>query len=124
MRYVAEPLALIFNKSLDTGLVPSAWKHCSVTPVYKGGDRDDPGNFCPISVVSVAAKILEKLIASCLSSYLEFHNLLHEHQGAYHHGKSSEQILLFTVDSIIHALDQGQVVCAAFLDLSLTLLIM
>ena len=49
--------------------------------------------------------------------YLESHNLLHEHQDAYRHGKSSEQILLFAVDSIVRALDQGLVVCSAFLDL-------
>ena len=67
----------------------------------------------------VAAKILEKLIASHLGMYLESHNLLHEHQGAYCHRKSSEQKLLFAVDScsIVRALDQGLVVCAAFLDL-------
>ena len=74
----------------------------------------------------MAAKILEKLTASRLGMYLESHNFLHEHQGAYHHGKSSEQILLFAVDSIVRALDQGLVVCAAFLDLrkALTVLIM
>ena len=49
--------------------------------------------------------------------YLESHNFLHEHQGTYRHGKSSEQILLFAVDSIVRALDQGLVVCSAFLDL-------
>ena len=51
---IAEPLALIFNKSLDTGLVPSAWKYCNVTPIYKGGDKADPSNFRPISAVPVA----------------------------------------------------------------------
>lgn len=112
---IAKPLTLIFNKSLNTGLVLSAWKCCNVSPVYKGGDKGDLGNFCPISVVLVVAKILEKLIASRLSSYLEHHNFLHEHQKAYHHGRSAEQILLFAVDTIVHALDQGMVVCAAFL---------
>ena len=49
--------------------------------------------------------------------YLESHNFLREHQGVYRHGKLSEQLLLFVVDSIVRALDQGFVVCAAFLDL-------
>ena len=84
---IAEPLALILNKSLDTGLVPSAWKYCNVKPIYKGGDKADPSNFRPISAVPVAAKILEKLIASRLSMYLESHNFRHKHQGAYRHRK-------------------------------------
>ena len=42
--------------------------------------------------------------------------MFHDHQGAYRHGRSSEQILFFAVDAIVRALDRGLVVCAAFLD--------
>ena len=42
-----------------------------MTPVHKGGDVTDPGNFHPISVVSVVAKVLEKIIANQLSLYVE-----------------------------------------------------
>ena len=96
------------------------WKHYNVTPIYKGGDKADLSNFRLISVVPVAVKILEKLIASSLGMYLESHNFRHNHQGAYRHRKSSEQIFLFAVDSIVRALDQGLVVCAAFLNLRKT----
>ena len=95
-----------------------AWfKKSHVTPVHKGGDTSDPSNFCPISVVPIVAKILEKLIVNQLCGYLESHQLFHEHQGAYRCGRSSEQILLYAVDTIINSLDGGKVVCAAFLDL-------
>ena len=80
---VAEPLSAIFNKSLQSGVVPFAWKKSNVTPVHKGGDDHDPSNFCPISVVPIVAKILKKLIANQLIAYLEGHQLLHDHQGAY-----------------------------------------
>ena len=114
---VAKPLTVIFNQSLQTGIIPSAWKFSNVTPIYKKGDKSDPGNFRPISVVPVAAKLLEKLIANQLRSYMESYHLLHDHQGAYRCGRSSDQILLFTVDKIVNALDSGSVVCAAFLDM-------
>ena len=58
--------------------------YCAVSPAYKGGDKNDAGNFCPISVVP---KILKKLIASRSSLY---HNFLHDHLGAYRHRRSSE----------------------------------
>jgi len=114
---IAEPLTVPFNQSLATGLVPSAWKFSNVSPVHMGGVKDDPGNFCPISIVPIVTKSLEKLIANQLSSYLESHGLLYDHQGAYRNCRSSEQILLFAVDTIVHARDQGLAVCAAFLDL-------
>ena len=79
--------------------------------------REDPSNYRPISVVSIIAKVLEKLVASQLSGYCEDNQLLSPYQGTYRSGRSSEQILLFAVDAIVNALDHHQVVCAAFLDL-------
>ena len=43
--------------------------------------------------------------------------MLSSHQGAYRHGKSTEDILLVAVDAIIHHIDKNESVCAAFLDL-------
>ena len=52
-----------------------------------------------------------------LSIHLEDNHLLHPHQGAYRSGKSTQDILLVAVDSIVHLMDRGETVCAAFLDL-------
>ena len=120
MRSVAEELAeplTFFNMSIRSGSIPRAWKRSNVSPIHKGGSCDDPGNFRPISVVPIIAKVLEKLIANQLLSYFESHHLLHDHQGAYRCGRSSDQILLYSIDMIVSALDNGLAVCAAFLDL-------
>ena len=68
-------------------------------------------------VVPVVAKILEKIIVCQLSTYLEEHNLLHPHQGAYRCGKSTSDILLLAVDHIVQSVDEGRAICASFLDL-------
>ena len=72
-------------------------------------------------MVPVIAKVLEKFVASQLNGYCEDNQLLSPYQGAYHNGcgrpRSTEQILLFAVDTIVNALNHRQVVCAAFLDL-------
>ena len=81
------------------------------------GAPDDPSNYRPVAVVLVVAKILEKIVATQLSMFLELNNLLHPHQGAYRCGKSTEDILLLAVDHIAVLLDKGSVVCAAFIDL-------
>ena len=114
---IVVPLTYLYNRSLQQGIVPQVWKRSHITLVHKGSSLDEPSNFRPISVVSVVAKILEKIVSTQLSFYLENHNLLHHHQGAYRHGKSTEDILLVAVDSIVHHLDKGESVCAAFLDL-------
>ena len=43
--------------------------------------------------------------------------MLHPHQGAYRHGRSCDDILLYAVDSITQELDEKHIVCCAFLDL-------
>ena len=55
---IAVPLTKLFNESLKAGVFPSQWKRSHITPVHKGGATSDPGNFRPISVVPVLAKIL------------------------------------------------------------------
>jgi len=114
---IAYPLTYTFNLSIQSGAIPSAWKQSNITPVHKGGSCDDPGNFQPISVVPVTAKLLEKLISTQFREYLEDRRLLHDHQGAYRCGRSADQILLFVTDIVTCALDKGSTVFAAFLDL-------
>ena len=52
--------------------------------MHKGGPTSDPGNCRPISV-------------NQLQGYLEKHQLLHPHQGAYRYGRSSGDILLCAI---------------------------
>ena len=92
--------------------MPSEWKRSHITPIYKGGSPDDPSSFPPISVVPILAK--SKILSDQLSVYLEDNHLLHPHQGAYHSGKLTQDILLVAVDNNIHLLDKGEAVCAAF----------
>jgi len=70
--------------------------------VHKGGSRDDQSNFRPIAVVSVIAKILEKLVAGQLSAHLLSNNVLHPHQGAYQYSKSTSDILLVAVSRLYY----------------------
>ena len=114
---IAAPLAHLYNLSLQQGIVPHAWKQSHITPVHKGGSTDDPSHYRPIAVVSVIAKVLEKIVATQLSSYLEEHWLFNSHQGVYRHGKSTEDIFLVAVDAIAHHMDKNESVCVAFLDL-------
>lgn len=51
-------------------------------PVHNGGAEDDPTNYRPIAVVSITAKILEKIIVTQLSDYFESNELFHPPQDA------------------------------------------
>ena len=42
---------------------------------------------------------------------------VHNLQAAYRHGRLADQTLMYVVDTIVQAVDAGDNVCAAFLDL-------
>ena len=80
---IVVPLTYLYNKSLQQGIVPQAWKQSHIAPVHKGCSLGESSNFRQISLVPVVAKILEINVSTQLSSYLENHSLLHHHQGPY-----------------------------------------
>ncbi len=56
--------------SLRQGLVPADWKTENVTPVFKKGDRNIPGNYRPISLTFVVGKNAREHIRDKIVRYL------------------------------------------------------
>ncbi|XP_078621296.1 uncharacterized protein LOC144887771 [Branchiostoma floridae x Branchiostoma japonicum] len=83
---ICDSLRCLFNNSLATGLFPTEWKQSNLTPVYKKGDKNDPFNYRPISLLPTVAKVMERLVHNHLYSYLEENNLLHSHQSGFRKG--------------------------------------
>ena len=53
-----------------TGKFPSAWKHDTVTHIFESGDRNDVNNFRPISLLPILSKVMEKIVAQQLTTFL------------------------------------------------------
>jgi hypothetical protein len=62
IQLIKGPLAHIYNASLGSGVFPDEWKTAKLKPLYKNGDRYDMLNYRPISIISVFAKLLERLM--------------------------------------------------------------
>ena len=59
---IAEPLSIIFERSWRTGEVPEDWRKANVTPIFKKGKKEDPGNYRLLSLTSILGKVMEQLI--------------------------------------------------------------
>jgi len=55
---VAKPLAMIYQKSFDEGVVPENWKEANVSPIFKKLRRADASNYRPVSLTSVPCKVM------------------------------------------------------------------
>ena len=59
---IAEPLQIIFNKSLRQVKYPSTWNIVHVIAILKKGDASLPSNYRPISLISFVGKIMERVV--------------------------------------------------------------
>ena len=63
---IAIPLTLIFNKSMKDGVLPFDWKDANITPIYEKGSHKESGNYRPVSLTSVAAKVMESIVRDAI----------------------------------------------------------
>ncbi|KFU92086.1 hypothetical protein M959_00552, partial [Chaetura pelagica] len=68
---IARPLSIIFGKSWATAEVPEDWRKANVTPVYKKGKKEDPGNYRLVSLTSIPGKVMEQLVLGTISRYVK-----------------------------------------------------
>ncbi len=44
------------------GRVPKDWKRANITPIFKGGNKENQLNYGPVSLTSVVGKLCERTI--------------------------------------------------------------
>ena len=84
----SEPLARIFQQSVNSGKIPKVWKDARVTPLFKKGNKSDPGNYRPVSLTSVVCKCLETIIRAQILEHVVRSSLISDAQFGFRSGRS------------------------------------
>ena len=116
--WLAGPLTKLFNKSIEAGQIPRDWTRANVTPVFKKGNKHSPSNYRPVSLTSLVVKILERLIHSRITDFLDQHHKLSSFQHGFRRGHSCQTQLLATVHEWARSLDNRASTHVIFLDFS------
>ena len=111
-------LTNLFNSSIISGKVPTAFKLAKVIPVHKKGNKAKATNYRPISVLPIVSLILERHVSLHLQLFLEGHKLLYDRQSGFRKRHSCQTALMQITDDWMTAIDKQEIVGTVFLDLS------
>ncbi|KAK4825484.1 hypothetical protein QYF61_027639 [Mycteria americana] len=139
---LTKPLSILYQQSWLTGEVPVDWRLANVMPIYKKGQKEDPGNYRPVSLTSVLGKVMEQITLSaiCLvplapqvttmfetltlsvSHTITWHIQDNQVTGPSRHGfrkgRSCLTNLISFYDKVTRLVDEGKAVDVVYLDFS------
>ena len=101
------PLHHLFSLSISKHSIPSEWKHHSITPIYKSGEKSLVSNYRPVSLLCITSKVLERLIYDNLSKFVLFHGIISPSQFGFLKYRSTTQQLLVFLDNVHRILNSN-----------------
>lgn len=104
---LAEPITILFRKTLESGQLLPDWKTANVTPIFKKGDKSAVNNYRPVSLTCILCKVMEKLVREVILDHLLSNNLITTHQHGFVPGRSCVTQLLEALDDWTGILEEG-----------------
>jgi len=111
-------LTQIFNKSLQLCSFPDIWKRANVLPIFKKAEEFITTNYRPISLLSILAKVFERIVFKYLFNYFKENFLLSIWQSGFIPGSSTVTQLVEIYNEFCKAIDNGKEIRVVFLDIS------
>ena len=108
----------MFTFSLSIGTYPSEWKRAFVLPLIKKDPAVCFNDFRPITLISVLAKIFDKVVYYKFATFVEENNILDPFQSGYRKHFSTQTSLIKITDDIRENMDNSELTLFVSLDLS------
>lgn len=108
----------ILNKSILSGVFPAPWRKALIRPISKNNNPLTPSDLRPISILPCFSKVLEKIVCTQLTDYLNLNEILPPLQSGFRKGRSTSTALAHVVDDILCAHDKGEGTILVLLDFS------
>ena len=94
------------------------WRVASVTPIYKKGRKEDPGNYRRVSLTSVPGKVMEQVISGAIKSHIMDNQGIRPSQHGFMKGRSCLTNLISFYNRATCSLGEGKAVGVVYLNFS------
>ena len=111
-------IKVIFDRSLQTGKLPTDWTKANVMPVFKKGDKSLAANNRPISLTCILCKVLERILASNIVKHLDGQGILYDLQHGFREKRSCETQLIMLIEDLARGASVGKQTDIILLDFS------
>ena len=112
---LAEPLSMIFNKSINDCVFPDQWKLCHVIPIFKSGKKVDVRNYRGVTIELTLAKVFEMLVDQQLK--LNVNHLLSKSQHGFLPNRNIETNLTELSVRAVEAFEAGKQIDIFYADI-------
>ena len=107
----------MINVSFNKGIIPDFLKVANFTPIHKKGEKLDPNNYRPISLLSNISKLYEKPMHILLINFLRKNKVLFCYEFGFVNNCWTSHALISLIEMIRNALHKGNFDCGVFIDL-------
>lgn len=112
---LAEPLQILFNKSITSERFPECWKKSYMFPVFKKGNKRDISNYRGITSLCACSKLLEILVCQSLMQAAKTYISTDQH--GFFPGRSTNTNLVEFTSFCVRNMEGGGQVDAVYTDL-------
>ena len=98
----------VFKVSIKQGTFPDSLKLAKVTSIFKSGATDNVSNHCPISILPVVLKVLQRIIYNRVYNHLDSKGFLYQKQFGFQRNNSTEHALLQLTRDITSSFEKGE----------------
>ena len=103
---------------MSEGTFPDKLKTAKIIPLHKGGQKSNPSNYRPISLLPQFGKLFEKVIKQRIIDFLDENNIISKHQYGFRKSHSTELAITDIQNELLQNLDENLITCTIFLDLA------
>lgn len=114
--WVVKALVLLFNHVFGKEVWPTRWQSGVIFPIYKQDSRLEPGNYRPITLLSIVGKLFGSVVEKRLSDWSERTRAVADEQGGFSRNRGTPDLLFTMRETLMLRKALGLPTVATFID--------